>query len=76
MELEQMEVMAGNLGRVIGEAVKGEDGKPKVGFCLILTDIEIGPDTGFFTYISNCQREDMIKLLFEAIGKISNKEEV
>ncbi len=74
MELEHLEQTAQTIGRIIGEAMRGADGKPVAGFCLIMT--ELYTDKGFFTYVSNCEREDMINLLKEAIVKIERKGEI
>lgn len=63
--LFEMEETARKIGRAIG------DGLPKdVGFCLVLCH---KGDGGWSTWLSNCQREDMIKLLHEIIEKVQPK---
>ncbi len=74
MELEHLEQTAQTIGRIIGEAMRGADGKPVAGFCLIMTDLYT--KDGFFTYVSNCDRDDMIKLLKEAVEKVERREEI
>ncbi len=66
VELEHMEMEAQKIGRLIGETLKEKyDGK--VHFCLILASNE----AGWFTYVSNVERNSMIELLKETIEKIS-----
>ena len=66
IELEHMEVSAAELGKTIGDALN--DGYAgKVRFCIILASNEVG----WFTYVSNIQRDSTIELLKEAVEKLS-----
>lgn len=61
-KLLELEAKARAIGRIIGGACP-----PGVGFSLQLFDFG---DSGFCTYISNAQRDDMIKAMKELIGKL------
>lgn len=67
-DLEAVEVEARNIGRVIGKSLP-----PNIGFGLVL--FSFGED-GFLTYISNAQREDMVKALRECADKIEQRKEI
>lgn len=58
-----------NKARVIGHAI-AEELKGKCGFALFLFDF--GED-GWFTYLSNAAREDMIKLLREQLANFEQE---
>lgn len=64
-DLYDAEGVAYDLGKMLGEAIKEK--APGWGFCLSL--FTRGAD-GFVTYISNLDREDMIKALEELIGNL------
>lgn len=55
--LAEAEAFARDIGRIIGPNCP-----PGYGFALLITSFGEAGD-GFFTHISNCQREDLIKLL-------------
>ena len=62
--LFEMEEHARGIGHVIGDSLPKD-----VGFCLILCH---KGDGGWSTWLSNCQRADMIKMLREMIGKLED----
>jgi hypothetical protein len=63
-KLRHLEGKAREIAKLLDAAVnKGRD--EKSGFCLFLFSFE-GPE---FTYVSNAQREDMIKLLEEILAR-------
>lgn len=66
IELERMETSAQELGRTIAEILH-EKYEGKVRFCILLASNEVG----WFTYVSNIQRDSTIELLKEAVEKIS-----
>lgn len=65
-DLYAMEETARMIGRNIGKALEGSG----VGFCLGLFTLG---DGGFTTYISNCNREDMLKAMRELLDKIEEQ---
>lgn len=62
-DMRRMEAMARDIGDKLGNACKLIG--PDKGFCLMLFSFE-GPE---FTYISNAQRPDMLKMLDEFISR-------
>ena len=66
IELERMEMSAQEMGRTIAE-ILDEKFAGKVRFCILLASNEVG----WFTYVSNIQRDSTISLLKEAVEKIS-----
>lgn len=60
--LEEIEHLCRNVGHILGLTVEKAFGEGKVGFCLLLFDFGEG---GNLTYISNAQRDSMIKALEE-----------
>lgn len=65
--LIRMEEHARGIGQVLKDAMP-----PGIGFALVL--FSFGPD-GWLTYLSNGQREDMIKCLEETLQKIRSSPE-
>jgi hypothetical protein len=57
----RLEKVTREIGGIIGDAVRQTAG-PGVGFCLMLFDF--GP-RGALSYLSNAERDDMIKVLDE-----------
>jgi hypothetical protein len=66
--LEHMEKTCSEIASVIGRAVEQQHGKNQVGFALLLFDFGAG---GHLTYVSNAEREDMIKALHECAASLS-----
>jgi hypothetical protein len=66
--MRAMEATAENIGHLLGKAI--ETSHPGAGFALMIFSFE-GPE---FTYISNAQREDMLKMLEEFIGRMRKGE--
>jgi hypothetical protein len=62
--LETLESIARDIGRSIGRAIPQNS---DIGFALLLFDFGGG---GHLTYISNAEREDMIKSLYECIANL------
>lgn len=62
IDLAQLEATCRRIGKRIGEGVPAG-----VGFVLLLFDFG---DDGFFTYLSNAEREGMIKGLRELLAKL------
>jgi hypothetical protein len=62
--LFEMEESARSIGGIIGDCLPKD-----VGFVLILATKGEG---GWSTYLSNCQRADMIKAMREMIGKLED----
>lgn len=60
-----IERVGADIGRVIGQAVERQ--APGTGFCLMLFDFGEG---GALSYMSNGNREDMIKVLAEFRNKL------
>lgn len=69
-KMRRMEASARDLGHVLGEALSTIHSGEKMGFALMLFSFE-GPE---FTWISNAQRDDMIRALREFIGKYESGE--
>ncbi len=67
-KMRRMEADARDLGRMIGDAIKQKG--EKIGFALMVFSFT-GPE---FTWISNAQRDDMIKALREFISKYESGE--
>ena len=67
IELERMEVSAQELGKTIADILRDKY-EGKVRFCIMLASNEVG----WFTYVSNIERDSTIELLKEAVDKISN----
>lgn len=67
-KMRSMEASARDLGRTLGEAVKQKG--ERIGFALMLFSFD-GPE---FTWISNAQRDDMIKALRGFIAKYESGE--
>jgi len=65
--LPELEQKARDLAGAIDDILNGEERPKKIAFCLMLADFGEG---GHTTYISNGQREDMIKLLNEALMQV------
>ena len=64
----QMEAVARELGRLLGEGLEANYGST-VGFTLFL--FEYGEE-GWFTYISSAHRDDMIQVVEEWLKKVKN----
>ena len=62
--LFEMEEHARGIGRAIGDVLPKD-----IGFCIVLAHKGAG---GWSTWLSNCNREDMIKMLREMIGKLED----
>ena len=60
-----MEAKLRDIGELLGVAIEQADGW---GFCLMMFDF--GKD-GVMSYISNAQRENMIHILHEFLGRLS-----
>jgi len=69
-KMRRMEASARNLGKLLGEALRSSHSEERMGFALMLFSFE-GPE---FTWISNAQRDDMIKALREFISKYESGE--
>lgn len=65
--LGKMEETGREIGHVIGAAIDAKHGKGKVGFALLLFDFNA---KGHLTYISNAQRDDMVKALQECVESL------
>lgn len=65
-KMRQMEASARDLGHALGDSLKERHGH--IGFALMLFSFD-GPE---FTWISNAQRDDMIKALREFIAKFES----
>lgn len=63
---EQMNALAWTLDDVLNPGFQ-ESGERKTGFCLMMFNLGEGP--GRSNYISNCRRDDMIKLMEEQLAK-------
>lgn len=63
-DLKQVEETCRQMGRVIGKAIDAEYGRHQVGFCLLLFDFG---EHGHLTYLSNAERETMVRALREFI---------
>lgn len=64
-KLESLETICRDIGRLIQGAMPGTG----VGFALLMFDFGGG---GHLTYVSNAQREDMIKALYECIANLQH----
>ena len=60
--LSDLEQTCRTIGQAIGSAIEEQHGKVQVGFALLLFDFG---DGGHLTYLSNANRLDMIKSLYE-----------
>ena len=58
------------IGRTIGPAIEEQHGKYQVGFALLLFDFGVGAGN-HVTYLSNANRLDMIKVLYECAALLS-----
>jgi len=60
------------LSKVINEICNGEKkgDDREIGFCLLMFKFGEGCDSGRMNYISNSNREDMIKAMEEFIGRV------
>ena len=67
-KMRQFETAARELGRVIDDVVNhvAKGSERKIGWALEIFSF----DGSEFTYISNAQREDMIKLFQEAVNRL------
>jgi hypothetical protein len=68
--MRALEAHGRDVGRVIGQVIDARFGQGVVGFCLCFFSFE-GAE---FTYISNAQREPMIKALEELIQHLRSGE--
>ena len=66
-KLHDMEATCREIGRVLGSVIKQQNGKG-TGFALMIFDFE-GPE---FTWLSNADREDMIKVLAEFQARLKD----
>jgi hypothetical protein len=64
-KLREIEAVSREIGRILGSAINDIGYKGRYGFALMLFSFE-GPE---FTYISNADRDDMIRVLEEFIAK-------
>lgn len=69
MKRRELERMTADIARTLNRAIKQEGEGGRVGFALIMFDFVEGPG-GSFAYAANAERNDVIKLLREAAGKI------
>lgn len=67
IKLEELERVCRDVGRLLAKSIAEEIGAP-AGFVLIVSDFG---DDGSFTYVSNVQRADVVRLLKEARDKIA-----
>jgi hypothetical protein len=68
--LEEIEKLTRMLGQAVGSCLpSGPDGKPALGFCLML--FGFGPNSPS-SYVSRAQREDMISALREQIAHLEH----
>lgn len=63
----QMEAVVRMVGQSLGQELEDTTTGPKMGFMLMVFDFG---DGGFSAYISNAEREDMIKLLREQANRL------
>lgn len=64
---KELEKLAAEIGRAIGQSVDGIFGPRRVGYAMLLFDFG---DSGNMAYASNGKRDDMIKALTELIGHL------
>jgi hypothetical protein len=69
-QLAEIEKLTHMLGDAIGSCLpEGPDGKPALGFCLMLFGFGEGSPS---SYVSNAKREDMISALREQVAHIEH----
>lgn len=66
-QLQNLEQTCRGIGNIVGQAIDRQYGKKKVGFALLLFDFG---ERGSMTYISNAQRQDMVKALYECAASL------
>ncbi|HEU5276808.1 MAG TPA: hypothetical protein VFU97_24340 [Xanthobacteraceae bacterium] len=67
---EELEAICAMLGKSLADELNDTTTGPPMGFLLMLFDF--GPK-GFNAYVSNANREDMIRLLREQIAHLEGK---
>ena len=65
--LSDLEKTCRMIGQAIGSAIEEQHGKNQVGFALLMFDFGGG---GNLTYLSNANRLDMIKALYECAAML------
>jgi hypothetical protein len=66
-DLKKLEEVCRDIGKTIGTAIDNNFGPFKVGFALMVFDFGEG---GHMTYVSNGQRQEMVRALQELLDHI------
>jgi len=74
--LTKTEALMKGLFEGIGNVLNGANcphDKKRLGFALIVFDVNIGAKAGRMNYMSDCNREDMIAAMKEMIGQLEGR---
>lgn len=66
-DLAKLEATARGIAAAIGETIRDEHGRDQVGFMLMMFEFRAG---GWSTYLSNAERQSMIKAMEELIQRL------